>query len=143
MTATIVLSTVIHQSALEAQSEQSVSEDQPEEGDQNENVNGRGDHAADNGGGDRLHDVGADSGFPENWNQAGENGKYRHQFGSQALNGTLNNHLDAGFNRNPEKHDVAHPDSNSVLRNFHDSYVVLHSVTEATVLMTGGLQQEP
>ena len=56
---------------------------------QNQNVNCRGDDASDNGSGNRLHNVRADTGLPENRCEAGKNGDNGHQLGTETLHGSL------------------------------------------------------
>jgi hypothetical protein len=43
-------------------------------------MNGRSDHAADDWGGDRLHDISTDAALPENGNQARQHNSDGHQF---------------------------------------------------------------
>ncbi len=102
-------------------------------------MNGGGDHAAHYRGGDRLHHVRADAGFPEDRHQTREHGRYRHQLGAQALHGTvdhrrlqvrlgdrsaspealiqrlmqIDDHHDTGLNGNAEERDVADPNGHA------------------------------
>lgn len=46
-------------------------------------------HAADDGGGNGLHDVGTDAGLPEDRRKAEDDGSHSHQFGTQTLHGAL------------------------------------------------------
>ncbi len=52
-------------------------------------MDGGGNHAADDGGGNWLHHIGADAGFPEDRNQAGKHGADGHQLRSQTMNSTF------------------------------------------------------
>ncbi len=52
-------------------------------------MNGRGNHAAHDGCGNRFHHVGTDAGLPEDRNEAGEDRRDRHQFGAQPVDGSF------------------------------------------------------
>src|SRR5712691_6881191 len=53
--------------------------------DKNQDMNRGGNHAADNGRGDGFHHVRADSGFPEDGDQAGQDRRHGHELWAEAL----------------------------------------------------------
>jgi len=59
----------------------------------NQDVNGGRDHAADEGSGDWLHDVGADAAFPENGNQARQHNGDGHEFWPEPVHSALDDGL--------------------------------------------------
>ncbi len=89
-------------------------------------------HAADDGRGNRLHDIGADAGFPEDWSQAGKNGADGHELWPQTMDSAfdgrglyvsigqrssalklmfesfmkINDHDHAGFDRDPKERNI-------------------------------------
>src|SRR6266404_3870841 len=105
-------------------------------GHQNQHMDGGRDHAADDGGGDRFHHVGADAGLPQDGDKARENDTYGHQLRPQTLHRTFNrrffnvlvfqrlsgceaavecfmqihDHDNARFDGDAEQRDVADPD---------------------------------
>ena len=64
-----------------------------EHGHENQHVNRRGNHAAHQGRGDRLHHVRADSGFPQDGNQTGQDDAHSHEFWTEPVDGALDNGL--------------------------------------------------
>jgi len=50
-----------------------------EDENQDQDVDGRGNHATNDGRTDRLHHIGANAGFPDNWDKTGKNSTDCHQ----------------------------------------------------------------
>src|ERR1700679_791955 len=61
-----------------------------EDGNQNQDVDGGSNHAADDRRGNRLHHIGAYAGFPKDWNQTGKHRADCHQLWPQTMHSTLN-----------------------------------------------------
>src|ERR1700677_4887425 len=115
-----------------------------EDGNQNQDVDGGRNHAADDRRGNRLHHIGADAGFPENRNKTGKHSADGHKLWPQTMNGTFNgcvfnvsirqrltrlqfvfesfmkidDHHDTGFYSNSEECDVTdrHSDAEVVVK---------------------------
>ncbi len=62
-------------------------------GHQNQDVNGGGDHAADERLGNRFHHIGADAALPQNRNETREHHAYGHEFRPEALHGAFDDGL--------------------------------------------------
>ena len=76
-----------------ASAESSALDEQEEYRNKNQDVNGGCDHSADDGGGDWLHHIGTNAGFPEDGREAENDRGYGHQLGPQPLHSAFNDGL--------------------------------------------------
>ena len=61
-----------------------------EDGNQDQDMNGRGNHATHDWRGDGLHHIGSDAGLPKDWNKTYQHGSDGHRLGPQAVNSAFN-----------------------------------------------------